>query len=219
MGKLALKRSFTCLLILISIAPAYALNPEVAFRRPLIIGASVSADFKALSPGKRLALRYTQPANIVTFARFGRPAAWVLPALPKRMLEDRTIVVGLDLFFWDSLSPLTGHSVRLLRKLMAQVRARQLPIVLGEVPLLIAGLQPGRTRLNAALRAECSAYEQCYLMPLDQIHAELIHHELISASGAPFEAADLLADRLHLSDHGSEYLANVMLQLLEARRE
>ena len=218
MRKLAFKLGLTALLGLASIAPAHALNPEVAFRRPLIIGASVSADFKALSPGNRLALRYTQPANITTFARFGRPAARVLPALPARMLEDRTIVVGLDLFFWDSLSPLPGRSVKLLQKLMAQVRERQIPIVLGEVPQLIAHLQPGRARLNAALRAECAAYEQCYLMPLNQIHEDLVHHALIGAGGVVFSVTDFLVDRLHLSDNGSEYLANVMLQLLESRR-
>src|SRR5688572_6905011 len=39
---------------------------------PLIAGASVSADYNSLSPGKTLALRYTAKSKILTRAQGGR---------------------------------------------------------------------------------------------------------------------------------------------------
>src|SRR5688572_19002480 len=87
---------------------------EEMLQRPLITGASVSADYNADSPGKRLAQRYTAKENIRVVARPGNPGLSVEPLVTKEILKDRTVIIAVDFLFWDSTLPNTGESKKAL---------------------------------------------------------------------------------------------------------
>lgn len=77
-------------------------SPEIVLEKPLITGASVSADWSTSSPGKTLALRYTEKSKIKTIAFGGRPGRDVIREIKPRDVEGRSIIMAVDFLFWDS---------------------------------------------------------------------------------------------------------------------
>jgi hypothetical protein len=186
-----------------------------AFKKPLIIGASVSADYHADSPGKELAFRYTKPSEIKTIAKNGRAGKDTLQLVNLNTLKDRTIVVGVDLFFWDSTKPNPKESIKALNKLMSQVREKNIPIVLGDIPTLMPQYQPSALALNAELLRLCADYDKCYILPLNQILHTTLKDGYLTHRGQRYTLAELIPDGLHVVKPASQYLADQILRLFD----
>jgi hypothetical protein len=89
-------------------------EPKKLLAAPLITGASVSADWNSLSPGKRLALKYTDSDKIRTRAVGGRAGVETIKALKDADFTGRSIVFALDFLFWDStLESISGSLLAL----------------------------------------------------------------------------------------------------------
>lgn len=84
-----------------------------------------------------------------------------------------------------------------------------MPLVLGEIPELLPGRQVSRIRLNQEMRH----YEQCYLMPFDQLHCQVLKDGFLEIKGRKFSIKELVPDGLHLSQHTAEYLADIMFSI------
>ncbi len=192
------------------------IEPSVALAKPLIVGASVSAGFKAQSPGKNLALRYTTEDHVKTVAFNGKPAKEVLQQVNARTLENRSAVIGLDLFFWDSVHPQPKESIEALHLLVNRAARKNIPLILGDVPELLAGFQPGRPALNAALRETCKHFKNCRIVPLDQLLRKVLADGFLSYHGKRYVLEDLVPDGLHLSPIASDYLADETLKALRS---
>lgn len=203
---------------LIASTSAHAVPYEDLLKKPLITGASVSADYGSPSPGKRLASRYTGADSIRTIAFPGRPGREIIKSLAPDKLRDRTSVLAVDFFFWDSTLADPAPSLEALRKMMSWVEKAKLPIVLGQIPELLPGRQPQRARLNEALRKACESYPSCYLMPFDRLHREIVRNGSLTIKGSRYSLKALVPDGLHLSDTAGNYLADVMEDLLSGRR-
>ena len=218
-GKYARMRNFLFASALCVGASAHAdtiLKTDLPFllKRPLIVGASVSADHKSQSPGKRLSLRYTSADQIVTIAHGGKPGKDVLASMPTSFLKDRTAVIAVDLFFWDSTLGSPTASIAALKKLVDQVKKQNLPIVLGEIPELLPGRQSQRSRLNSELQNACASYDKCRLMPFIDLHAKVMRDGFLMIGGKRYGLRELLPDGLHLSETASDYLADQMRDVL-----
>src|SRR5688572_12287197 len=98
-------------------AATQPIEPEKLLEKPLITGASVSADWSTSSPGKTLALRYTEKANIRTIAFGGRPGREVIKDIRPQDVKDRSIIMAVDFLFWDSTLSETGPSIKALDSL------------------------------------------------------------------------------------------------------
>lgn len=196
-----------------SISTKYKLD-EI-FERPLILGASVSADYRTDSPGKRLALRYTSADKIRTIAMNGQEGRDTLKQVNLRALKDRTIVVGIDLFFWDSTKANPQESTKALQHLLSQVKEKNIPIVLGDIPTLMPQYQPSLAKLNQELQEACRSYEKCHLLPLNQILQKTITDGYLVHQGHKYHLEELIPDGLHLVKPASEYLADQIAKLFE----
>lgn len=181
---------------------------------PLIMGASISADLPTTSPGKRLALRYTKPDKIKTHAFGGRTGRDVLASLPDSAFDGKSAVLAMDLFFWDSARGIPASSLAALDKLMRIVEKRKIPIVLGEIPELLPGYQPHHAKLNQAIRRACDGYAKCFLMPFIDLHRQLLRDEALEIGGKRVGVMDLVPDGLHLATPASEYLADLMRDVI-----
>jgi hypothetical protein len=85
---------------------------------PLILGASVSDNYKGVqSPGRLLALKNTARERITTVARNGATAENILAELDFGVLKDHTSVIALDLLFWDSFTTDPSTSLELVGEL------------------------------------------------------------------------------------------------------
>jgi hypothetical protein len=186
------------------------------FARPLIAGASVSADWASLSPGKRLSYRYTDKPNVVTVARSGHPSLDVIPLLTDKVLSDRSIIVGFDLFFWDSVNENPQASIDGMKALVAKAKKRGIPVVFGDIPELLAGHQPGRAKLNKALR-ELRANGHCVLVELDELHRDVMRHGGLKVNGRLYTLRELVPDGLHIGDVAGEFLADLVHKTIRGR--
>jgi hypothetical protein len=183
-------------------------------QRPLIVGASVSADWATQSPGKRLALRFTDGSQIKTIAFGGKTGSFVLQRVGDEQLQSRTVVIGLDLFFWDATQRSPDEALREMRRLLSAVRARDIPILLGEIPELLPGLQPQAALINQELRKACSTYSKCKLIPLNEMLMKTLREGTLTYKGTRYDLRQLIPDGLHIGPIASEYIADVIHEIL-----
>lgn len=214
-----MRQGLGCLLFLLSVLVPTAVradNVRALMQAPLILGASVSADVGTTSPGKRLALRHTDEKNIETLAQPGRNSLQILPLVEDEALEGRTIVIALDLFFWDSILRSPEKSVRALKAFVQRAANHKIPLVLGEVPALLpAGKQPSRKRLNQEITRLCKIPHGCYLVPLAQLHDKILKDGGLKIGDRMVPLKELMPDGLHLSEIASEYIADGLQEILE----
>ena len=196
---------------------ALAGTPQIkldeAFKKPLIIGASVSADYQTQSPGKRLALRYTTEKEVHVMAQRGKPGKEVLQSLKLDSLKDRTAIVGLDLFFWDSFNGSPMESLKAMEKLFKMAKSLNIPLILGEVPELVPFYQKSVFAINDKMKELCQGYSSCKILPLNQILRKTLSDGFIIQGGKKYSIEALLPDGLHLATPASEYLADRIAEL------
>jgi hypothetical protein len=196
-------------------------NPQLAprdvaqvFKTPLILGASVSADYGTLSPGRRASLRYTEPSRIQVMAQGGTPGVEMVGRVRAHDLQDRSVVIALDLFFWDATLADPSRSLAAVQRLTQWTAARGIPLLLGDIPELLPGRQPQRVRLNQAIRAQCTRTLQCRCVPLDALHQQVLRDGFLAIHGQRYTLRELVPDGLHLSPPASEFLAETLVALL-----
>jgi hypothetical protein len=131
-------------------------NPQLAprdvaqvFKTPLILGASVSADYGTLSPGRRASLRYTEPSRIQVMAQGGTPGVEMVGRVRAHDLQDRSVVIALDLFFWDSTLADPSRSLVAVQRLTQWTAARGIPLLWSAI---IGSPRRKRAGLHAARR-------------------------------------------------------------------
>jgi hypothetical protein len=182
-----------------------------ALARPLILGASVSADFATLSPGKRLALRHTSAENILTRAKGGRTGIETLASLTSAEFEGRTSILAVDLFFWDSGLPEARASINGLREVAARAKSLSAPLLLGDIPELLPGWQPSRAKLNEAV-AQLSGTVR--VVPFDRMFQELRATGGLQIAGRRRSWRELAPDGLHIGAEAAEILSGTLETLL-----
>jgi hypothetical protein len=180
------------------------------FARPLIIGASVSADFRAPSPGRLLTER--SGGTLTLLARSGATGASQVALLTPAALAGATSIVGLDLFFWDTRRDCAA-GLAAVDELFT--RAGSVPVIVGNIPPL-PGDHDCRAALNARLAAACSAAPSCLLLDFDALYREAAGPG-IELDGRRLGLSDLLADGLHLNSDGSRVVAERLAARLRAR--
>jgi hypothetical protein len=185
-----------------------------ALQKPLIVGASVSDDYLTDSPGKTLALRYTKRDQIKVIARNGTPGREVLKSVSASAVKNATVIIGVDLFFWDSLAPSPDESLKAMSRLVSLATQQNIPIVLGEVPELMPSRQHSVYSLNKKMQELCQNYSQCKILPLNAILHKTLTDGFLLQDGKKYGLDTLLPDGLHISKPASEYLADRILDLL-----
>jgi hypothetical protein len=113
--------------------------------------------------------------------------------------KARSIIIAVDFFFWDSTLPKIDPSINALESMISRASNLNLPIVLGEIPELLPGRQINRTRLNQEIATKCASYKQCFLMPFDQLHRQVLKEGFLEIKGRKYSKRELVPDGLHLS--------------------
>ena len=183
------------------------------FHKPLIVGASVSADYHAISPGKKVALQYTQPENIKVIAQNGKPSFQMLPRLTEAVLKSRSSLVGVDLFFWDSFRAVPDESLQAMTSVFNKAKTNDLDLILGEIPEVVPFYQKSALVLNQKMRELCSGYAKCKILPLHGILREALSKGFIVHKNKKYTLSELLPDGLHISSAASDLLADEMIKL------
>lgn len=196
-------------------AEAAVLKPDSElFSKPLITGASISADWASLSPGKRLSQKLVSTADVKVVAQGGQTGASVLSRVTPSVLKDRSIVIGFDLFFWDSTRSSIDGSLKALKRLVAEAEALRIPVVIGDIPELIPGHQPSRKSLNEAIYRVCKSSQSCYVVPLDALYKQMLKDGFVEIKGQRYTFFDLVPDGLHIGSLAGDYLADLVYKTI-----
>ncbi len=192
------------------ISEASESNP--LFKAPLIVGASVSANFGTDSPGKRLARELGHSNDVLTIARGGTPGKEVLKQISDRELDGRSLVIAVDLLFWDSSLSNCEASIASLDRFLSQLSERKIPIVLGNIPALLPDRQPCRLKLNRHIHDVVKKDPTRVLLDLESLHEDVMKKGYLTIRGQRHPIWDLIPDGLHLSRLASDFLSEQILQ-------
>lgn len=187
------------------------------FDRPLIAGASVSADFGATSPGRYIAEMVGVKPLIIAHIGSSGSASELLPELTPEVLSNASVIIALDIMFWDSWRKDCARGIQAAHTLFDKAVEAQVPIILGTVPkievdfitLVVAGVEIHQQRcveeLNTVIRALCTLKNHCLLIDLANFYVEIQSGMVIDNDHYTFK--DLMPDGLHLSETLSKKIA------------
>lgn len=183
------------------------------FSNPLVIGASISAGYGTRDGGLGavLARKVNPDAKITNFARSGYTSVQSTSHLDFDSYEP-SVVLALDLFFWDAAREQTGKKFEEnTKRLFNSFTQRKIPMIVGKVPVLelpfggrANDLIKSAQKVNALLE-EVSRDQNVLLY--DPIHCFL-----------SMESGEYFSDGLHLSDEGNKYCADFFINQGEHRK-
>lgn len=159
------------ILSLLSFALRTQAQDSCLFDRPLIIGASVSAGYKANpgGPGMLMAKKLNLNAKGLILARNG---ATSMSMLRNHKIPNPapSIVIGLDLLFWDAGKGTCGEEFRLnLARFIELYKENGIPVILGKIPVgaqfptghAAIGSRPCARIINEFLENICRIDKNC----------------------------------------------------------
>lgn len=177
------------------------------FSSPLILGASISAGYgtKDGGIGAVLAKKINPEAQIVNKARSGATSVTSTGHLDFNSFNP-SIVLGLDLFFWDAVRGETGKTFeKNTERLFESFRKRGIPMIIGKIPVLDLpfGGYFREVKKNAQI---VNAFLEEHKGPENLI---LLYDPLPCFSGLDSEIH--FSDGLHLTSEGNKYCAEFFL--------
>lgn len=187
------------------------------FSHPLILGASISAGYGTRDGGLGAVLAKTinPGAKITNKAMSGATSVKSTSHLDLQSF-DPSIVLGLDLFFWDAAREKTGKKFESnTRNLFDVFRDKNVPMIIGRVPVLnlpfIGGkakaLIDSANRVNGLLEELTLSHSNCVLY--DPVPCFL---------SMGFGSSDYFSDGLHLNSNGNRYCADFFIKSGEHRK-
>ena len=189
-------------------------NLKKVLETPLIVGASVSGDYFVESPGKILALKYTSPRQIQVLTQRGKTSTEILKHFSEKSVKGRSIIIGIDLFFWDSFHSLPQLALQQLEKIVNLAEKNKIPLVLGEVPLLSPLMQKSSSVINKKMHELCRRTTQCFILPINKKKKKTMADGFLNHEGQRYDLRSLIPDGLHIARPASQFLANQIKKLL-----
>ena len=192
-------------------------NTNCLFAAPLVLGASVSAGHgTGEGPADVVAKLLNPEAQITNKAISGATSLQITRDLSLGQTTP-SIVMGLDLFFWDAAKNQCGDDfVASTKKFFSVYQSENIPMVVGKIPMGVkfpAGLRLAGTRscsriINELLEELCTLKKNCLLYDPKDCISEM------GSPGSP-EGVSYFNDQLHTSKAGNEFCAK---QFVEARQ-
>jgi hypothetical protein len=186
------------------------------FSSPLILGASVSANFRTQSPVDRLVRRLDVKTRPTRIAASGATARALVRRIHEPLLARASIVVSVDLFFWDATFPNFATTQEALEKLIQMTSQAEVPLVLSTIPRVTNQIfQWDRERINEALREAAHAHRSrgLLLMDLDEMAKRIRKEGGFQVGRKRFTKEAIAPDGIHLSSAACEFLAEELARI------
>ncbi|MEZ4872722.1 MAG: hypothetical protein R2827_10905 [Bdellovibrionales bacterium] len=207
--------------ILFLVFSVFSLHTQAAlFSDMLIIGASMSADHSAPSPGKFLAEQVRMgKQNIHVEAKDGKKSTY-----HKKFIENEipkmqpNITVGLDLFFHDFKIPVPFKPAdeQKLRQTVGVIADHSETFIVGSA----IGYE-GALDANNLLEQLSEENENILLVDMDSIFKDLYsfsgYHYNVNGVSMVVYRDQVLADGLHPNEFGSRLFTNIIIQKLREK--
>lgn len=174
----------------------------------------MSANYGAENPGMKLIRACGKPEKVTNHSYSGKTGKTLIEAYPTSIdLKNFSLILGLDLFFWDSIetsffSSRCQQGVKSIEEFIRRAEEVKVPLVLGSLPNIPRTkiLRSCRDTINATLRLKCTLKRGCIIFDLERIYQD------VKIKGATYKKRyyrmrDLLLDEIHPNQIGSAYLA------------
>ena len=175
------------------------------FSRPLIIGASISAGYGTTNggPSEVFARMINPDTKIKNLAFNGATSINSTSGLDLKN-HSASVVMALDLFFWDAIRNQVGTSFETnTKRFFNHLHEHEMPAIIGKLPLIDLPLGPfaevvknNAKKVNALLEDICTI-DRNFLVydPLECVLQMNDHH---------------FSDGLHLTNEGNHYCAQYL---------
>jgi hypothetical protein len=190
------------------------------FDRVVVLGASVSAEEKAPSPGRLLSRRMgTSEEHFHVFARGGAESDDLLGYLDNIDRIHPTLIVALDLFYHDFKFSLflTESRKKYLRDFIARLHSTGAVVVLGNIPNLVL---LRHEHVNQYLETLKSEFPNLVLLDVNELIEQLDREGFeaeVDGERVFLKRHQVFADRVHVNALGSALFANLLREKLRAR--
>lgn len=197
--------------------PPENLSIASVFSAPLIIGASVSAGMRTTNPVERALRRQNLSPPILNVAKRGSRGRDLVHRIQAMDLRRFSVIVGIDLFFWDTVLPPSLPSMPEIERLCRMAESRKVPLLLGTVPdLQVPALQLGLRKVIEEISRAAEPRPFCRILDLHEINGSILKHGGFTLDNRHYGVSAVAPDGIHLSSAASEYLG---VKILEALNE
>ncbi len=187
------------------------------FSHPLVLGASISAGYGTRDGGLGAVLARTinPEAKIINKAISGATSVQSTSHLDLHKFYP-SIVLGLDLFFWDAAREKTGKKFESnTRKLFDVFRDKDIPMIIGRVPVLDLPFVGGK----AKALIESAQKVNSLLEELTLTHSNCVLYDPVPCFlSMGFGSRNYFSDGLHLNSEGNKYCAQYFIKSGEHRK-
>ncbi len=192
-------------------------NELKLFSQPLVLGASISAGYGTRDGGLGAVLARTinPEAKIVNKAISGATSVQSTSHL-KFEKYDPSVVLGLDLFFWDAARQKTGKKFEENTKMLFDVFSeKNIPMIVGRVPVIDLPFIGGKAK--ELIESAKKVNDLLERLALTHKNA-LIYDPVPCIFRMGFGSSKYFIDGLHLNDEGNKFCANYFVRAGEHKK-
>ena len=190
-------------------------NDKELFSRPLVLGASISAGYGTRDGGLGAVLSKTinPEARVINKAISGATSVQSTSHLDLETY-DPSVVLGLDLFFWDAARCQTGKKFESNTKRLFE-SFQHTPMIIAKVPVIdlpfIGGkakeLIESANKVNTLLELLALSHSRC-----------LLYDPVPCFLSMGFGSPKYFSDGLHLNSAGNKYCAEFFIRSGDHRK-
>lgn len=196
-------------------------NDVLLFSRPLVLGASISRGWGTSDggPGNVISKLIYPSAKVTNKAMSGHTSLESTRNLDY-FETNPTIVLALDLFFWDATRDEVGKSFETnMRKLFKTYQDKKIPMIVGKLPIGVefpeaisrTGKKKSAKKVNELLEEICTEDKNCLLYDPKICFDKM--GKPISPSGEPY-----FSDSMHTTNVGNLFCAKIFVGAGEYRK-
>lgn len=190
-------------------------SKEELFKRPLILGASVSRGFGTTDGGPGTVIsRLINPNAVVTNKSMSGHTSLESTRNLDYFETNPTIVLAFDLFFWDANREQTGKEFeKNTRKLFKTFQDKNIPMIVGRVPVGVefpegiknVGPKKSTREINKLLEELCTSDKKCVL------YDPKICFDMMGGPVSP-KGVRYFSDSLHTTNEGNRFCAEIFVK-------
>ena len=195
----------------------FSMSPVAFSYDMLIIGASVSNNFAAPSPGDMIAkANDIAEDKVLKMARNGAESR-VHDDYIRNKLQSFDYIVALDLFYHDFKQSyvLNDEDLKHVDDYIEKLAEHGKIVLLG-TNLNIAGL-PGSNKAKKRIKKVSKKHDNVHVLDVDSLYKELEKGLEYNVNGIKktFSKSELMSDEIHPNEKGNTVLANLFIDLLK----
>ena len=170
---------------------------------------------RTTNPVERALQRQKLSPPLMNVAKQGSRGRDLVPLIQAMDLRKFFVIVGMDLFFWDTVLPPFKPSLPEIERLCRVAEVRRIPLLPGTVSdLSVPALQLSLKKVNEQMRCAVEQRPFCRILDLYKINELILEEDGFTLDNRHYEISTVAPDGIHLSSAASAYLGVKILEFI-----